>query len=349
MIEKILTMTAVLFLCLSAALRTAASLTLDGSDDPAFADAIEIWLDGSDRDSLPVLADLAAKGNTAARLFLSRIEREDRASSRFLDNLGPSGRRNLFRAAIEQKRMKPSWMQVLAKNGNPLASALMDAAAPTPNIDAIRKLRSMGEFQATDHPLRIVGFNGTQAERDEVISEGLVLPELVPYLLYHHETPEPQGDGLAALRHILGDKAPVLDGHDPDTLDMARLLGVGFGYTSLSPTNKWRRPVEQWLLSSPDMRPVADLCRQTCPSDPGGCAITIAALTAGYFEMIRMDSPLESVVPQDRFLKSARARRWTLRRAAFTAWEKTARPFPIEEIANYDRCVATMIKNERAG
>ncbi len=60
---------------------------LQGADDPALQVAIETWLEDNDEDSLPAFAALAADGNVAARLLLSRIEVTDQGPSNYVNSL----------------------------------------------------------------------------------------------------------------------------------------------------------------------------------------------------------------------------------------------------------------------
>ncbi|MEM7173596.1 MAG: hypothetical protein AAF530_25780 [Pseudomonadota bacterium] len=327
---------------------------LSGTQEPSFKKAVDLWLDGNDRDSLPQLARLARDGNPAARLLLARIERKDRAPSAYIDGLTTKARLDLFRAPKHEGLFRKTWLQVEAANGNPLAQALQRANGPEVDLDLIRDLRAAGEFQATDHPLRIAALYGGPSEHDALLDEALILPELVPYVSYNRGPPEPRGDGLAALRMMAGpDDSGDITPSDPDSLGMAALLALGFGFGDLSPGNRWRPTVESWLLNNPATRPMAELCRQACPTavddGPGRCAIAAMALTGGYYEIIRLDSPLESVIPQADFLASERARTMTLRQAATTLAETGAELASIDEIAAHSPCMAKLVAGEREG
>ena len=56
---------------------------LPGAEWPLLQEAVELWLDDNDSDSLTLMAELALEGNTAARLLLARIETTDRAFGDF--------------------------------------------------------------------------------------------------------------------------------------------------------------------------------------------------------------------------------------------------------------------------
>ncbi|WP_050761405.1 hypothetical protein [Jannaschia sp. CCS1] len=321
---------------------------LRGRDDPDVQTALAVWLDGDDATSLPRLSQLAIAGNRAARLFLARIEMVDRGHSDFRLSLSLQEVRDLFRAPPDGGVFRQTWFSVEREAGNHLAALLSDATLPMPNLPVISALRAAGEHQATDHPTRIIGFNGSNTQRHAALESGLLLPELVPYVQFHMD-PEPLGDGLTALRHIIGRNLSEAELTDPDTTDMARLMSLGFGYQAIERENIWFGDVSAWLMSHPSMQPIANLCAQTCGNDADHCAMTVMALTAGYYEVIRLDSPLENVISQARFLSSLRAQNWALRRAALTAYELTAEPFEIDAIRDENICVADMIAQVRSG
>ena len=137
-------------------------------------------------------------------------------------------------------------------------------------------------------------------------------------MTYLFTEPEPRGDGLAALRHIQTD--PV-DANSGPALGMAGLLALGLGYGDLSPDNPWRPSVENWLMTSESTRPVAQLCAQNCSAEAPACAFAFMALSGGYFEVIRTDSPLETVISQSQLHDSPRARLMVLRRAVLARTE----------------------------
>ena len=154
-----------------------------------------------------------------------------------------------------------------------------------------------------------------------------------------------RGDGLAALRHI---QPQPVDANSDQALGMAGLLGLGLGYGDLSPDNPWRPAVENWVMTARSTTPIARLCDAECPEDTAACAFAFLALSGGYFEVIRYDSPLETVISQDQFLESPRARLMVLRRAALarteTNLEWLANSAPAAQLSN---CAIDLVTKER--
>ncbi len=313
-----------------------------------FSEAVDLWLSGNDRDSLPRLAEQAADGNAKARLLLGRIEVMDKGPSPYRKSLSRDAYRGMFRSFSQDTGyLGRSWIAEEAADGNQLAELLMAARRAEPDLYLIRDLVEMGEAQASDHPTRIMALYGSDEHREILLSSTNLLEELRPYLEYLTGEPEPRGDGLAALRHMTGEQ---VDAADETALGMAGILALGYGYGDVSLDNPWRGAVEHWLLTAPATRPIAELCEAGCGVDDiGACAFAVMALSGGYYEVIRIDSPLESVIPQEQFLQSPRARLMTLRRVAMQRREADgALLASTAEISEMSACAADMIDKARA-
>lgn len=308
-------------------------------------EAVELWLQGDDEQSLPMLAELAEDGHTDARLLLARIETADLGPSPFRQSLSPEDSRKLFRQS-DFNIFGRSWLAVEAKAGNERAQALLRSNFPEPDPDLIAQLNRLGEHEATGHPTRIVALYGDQAMRDALLADDRVQADLKPYLAYLSGTPEPRGDGLAALRHIQPDEVTV---GSPGALGMAGMLALGLGYGDASLDNPWRPAVEDWLMSAASTKPIADLCTQHCAAEAPACAFAFMALSGGYFEAIRFDSPLEAVIPQAQFLDSPRARLMVLRRAVLARTETNQDWLANSPgLSRLSSCAADLVEEERA-
>ncbi len=317
-------------------------------DDARFSTSVTAWLSGNDEKSLTTLSELAQNGHRQARLLLARIETLDRGPSTFRLGLSRDEARQLFRQTKLGDTFSKSWLRVLAEEeGDTLAKLLLAANRAEVSPDLIVALTEAGEIQATDRPTRIAALYGSDELRAALLEDGAVLDELRPYVEYLAGPSRPRGDGLAALAHILNVDVATLDSDDTDTREMAGLLALGWGFGKVSPLNAHYDTVADWVLTAEATRPIASLCSAECVDGERACAMTMLALSGGYFEIIRLDSPLEEVIPQGKFLASPRARVMALRRAALARAETGGLLASVADIAEVSACAAGMIEAER--
>ena len=318
------------------------------AQDKPFDAAVAAWLSGDDANSLPALAGLAKDGHSLARILLSQVETKDRGHSPFRKSLKPSEARALFRRDQGYGGFSQTWLDFEAKENNPLARALIATRVPRPVAGLISTLRALGEVEATDYPIRVIALYGTDEEKRVLAESDMMLDELRPFMEHYRSEQAWRGEGIAALRHIAPFAAHMMRADDEDTVEIGGLLALGFAGGGSDPANRWRGLVENWVRSAPAARPIADLCRAHCPSDVTGCGFAMLALSGGYYEVIRLDTPLETVISQNTFLASPRARLMTLRRAALAkqsanrGWLASA-----EGIAEISVCAADLVEETR--
>ncbi len=324
-----------------------------GADSPEFLTAVESWLSDNDAVSLPALSRLAKSGNVAARLLLSRIESTDRGPTRFVQGLSRTARYNLFRQKTGKGRFRPSWLKSESGTRNPLAKALLESTALGINVGAIRRLYGLGEIQATGHLVRKVAIDGSRQQRQEVAR--IIGPdsELAPYLLAFLHADDGMTTAQAALRRMLGSA----DNIPPDSIQLkddadsrAAMLFVDIGYqsgkeiASFAGDNKYYVAISRWIMTAPQAKPIASLCRRIC-SEPElpSCTNTAFGLAGGYYEVIRYDTPLEVIIPQARFLTSARAVGMAARQIAFAKSEADRGIFSDRELREKSQCLAAAL------
>ena len=320
-----------------------------GRDDAQLKRAVLLWLQNDDARSLNSLSELAGKGNVAARLLLARIERTERAPSKYLENLSAVERKQLFRGPAKSSRFFPSWLRVEADRGNRLAGLLQKAGLPEVDLQTIKQLKLKGENQATDHLVRIASLYGS-AEVHRELLDGLAIPQLHPYVISQQRKAEKIADGIAALRHIqstFSNNRLRLNINDENTKSAAQFLALGTPFGSVDRDNPWRPVLENWIFSDAATRAIALVCSEKCPAEKVECGIGIVGLTGGYYEVIRQDSPLESVIPQQVFITSPRAKAQALRRAALTRAEYGGELATLEQISSQSQCLADLVDAER--
>lgn len=213
---------------------------LAGQDDPEFTNLVHLWLNNDDQGSLPGLARLARQGNRAARLFLARIERTERAPSTYLETLSRDQALDLFRSPSSQGSFRKSWLVVETARNNQLAAALLNTATATVDLSTIGFLIDVGERQATDHLVRIASLYGDQAVHRQLL-DGLALEELHPFVQSQNREARKVANGLAALEYTIKhgenkDPKPIIT--EPDTHAAASFLALGLPYGIVDTENR---------------------------------------------------------------------------------------------------------------
>lgn len=305
-----------IFLCLQFSLTPVQAGDLDGANDPTLTAAIETWLADDDENSLPVMAELAAGGNIAARLLLARIEDTERAPSEFVGKLSRKERAALFRSSTGKGIFRPSWLKTEAKAGNRTATTLQQAAALEVDIEAIKQLYAIGESEAAYDLIRQVAGNGNTKEKDQLAEFLPATSELAPYL---QASRSGINAGLTVLQLIVDPADDGIAEADPDSASAAEYLEWGYqnGIQTINfdRENRHYGAIANWITSAGVTAPIANLCRSLCTDDGvAACAITSFALVGGYYKAIRFDSPLQSLIDQDRYVSSPRATGMLLRR-----------------------------------
>ena len=291
---------------------------LAGSNDPAFEAAVELWLEDNDSDSLPELARLAADGNIAARLLLSRIAATDQAPSDFIEGLSRKERVELFRSTSGEGLFRPTWLKTESKAGNPLAAALLESSALVVNLEAIKNLYEIGEPEAAYDLIREAAGNGSKQEKAALVEFLPVGSEMLPYVLALQDPQAGSSPGDTALQHISG--RAELTAADTD----AAANFVEFGYqtgvqnSDFDFGNEYFDDLAGWIETAPAAAPMANLCRQHCSADEfPGCAVTAFGVLGGYYKAVKFDSPMQTLIEQSRYTASPRATGMVMRRLAF--------------------------------
>jgi len=325
---------------------------LKGLEEPALQTAIEIWLEDNDKDSLPVLAALAAEGNIAARLLLARIEATNQGPSNFLTGLSRKEKVELFRSNSSKGLFRPTWLSSETKAGNQFASALLNSTNTAVNIDAIRKLYEIGEIEAAYDLIREAAGNGTQEQKVEL---AYFLPdksELMPYLRALQNPGAALTPGHAALK--LSIDSNQLRGTESDTRIAAYFVEYGYQTgvqnSDFDQSNHYYSDLASWIDVAPVTAPIAALCRRYCGDNTQECAITAFGLVGGYYKAIKFDSPMQALIEQSRYVTSDRAVGMVLRRVSFVRPAGAAGNFLIsdDDLRTKSACLAEAVTEVRA-
>jgi len=346
-------MSTTVFLCVGVfGVLNAQANDLQGQEQPALQAALEIWLQDNDKDSLPTIAALAANGNIAARLLLSRIEVTDQGPSDFVNGLSRKERVELFRSSSGKGMFRPTWLKSEKEAGNQVASILLDSANTIVSIDTIRKLYEIGETEAAYDLIREAAGNGTQEQKQELAD---FLPEdtdLMPFVRGLLDPAVAISIGHTALK--LSIQGNEFNGPESDTRTAADFVEYGYQIgvqnSEFDKRNYYYNGLASWIATAPVTAPIATLCRQVCGEETRDCAITTFGLVGGYYKSIKFDSPMQSLIEQSRFVTSDRAVGMVLRRISFARPASASNKLLISDsqLETKSACLAGAVAEVRA-
>lgn len=317
---------------------------LFGDDSPELAQAVTAWLNDDDRASLPVMAQLAATGNIAAAMLVARIERTTKFATPYVRTLSRRDRLRLFRSPTKYV-FAQSWINLYAEKGLDLAIVFEEAGLSRTDSHLAYALVDLGERQAADTLIRRIVFYGDGQQQAQIISANL-LPELDPYLTAMSRPSSDSRLGLNALIHLVGEDA--LENIALDEIDRAAgFLHNGMPFHTLPAGSPFHGAIAQKIAETPALRPIYNQCESICPNDVEQCSVAMMGLHGGYYDSIRIDSPLESVIDQPRFLASRRASAMALRRAALARDGAATLRASVESIWVDSQCLAAAVNKVR--
>lgn len=155
--------------------------SISGQEQPAFSQAVQLWLDGNDLAALEALSNLARDGNTAAQILLAQIASRGHMHAHVTSDLPRTDRISLLR--IPGGLSGTSWLTE-AQITEPLATALLQSGRIGEKAPAIAALLEYGEPTAALLAAQSMLFQGEAAELLEVL-EGFdgKLPEEASVIL----------------------------------------------------------------------------------------------------------------------------------------------------------------------
>jgi hypothetical protein len=325
---------------------------LKGADDPVLQASVELWLEDNDLDSLPAFAALAAEGNIAARLLLSRIEVTDQGPSDFVYGLSRKERVELFRSNAGSGLFRPTWLKSEKAEGNQFAAMLLESTNTVVDIDTIRDLYDVGEPEAAYDLIREAAGSGSVQQKQELADFLPQDSELMPYLRALQDPLAGFTPGHMALKMSIDGNE--FDGPQADTSAAAYFVEYGYQTgvqaTNFDQTNFYYDHLASSIESAPVTAPIAALCSRFCGAETRDCAVTVFGVVGGYYKAIRFDSPIEALIEQSRYVTSERAIGMVLRRVSFARSAGAGKKLLISdnELQAKSTCLAEAVAEVRA-
>ncbi len=310
-----------------------------GSDDLAFKNAVDQWLNDDDMRSLPALSKLANQGNKAARYLLAQIEQTTGFASetKFMKSLNRGNRLALLRAPGGLSGT--SWLEVLQNKNEELADILLNFNDPHFDFDDLNRLINSGESRLADYEtfrildygryyrLKELDLSGNLQKGEQyflwfriLYDPNVTAEEKKTYLKAMHKDLAKSGiDSALFLSHVYRHLTPKTDFTDKIHKFGWILRGSakfafktdGFPRDKLLEFSKW---VQIQAKDSEQLTLPYITCKTFCPADAGMCITGSLVLSRGYREIARYRSPLENIISYEDYITSKRALNSFLRR-----------------------------------
>ena len=291
----------------------ALSADLPGSDDPDFAAALDLWLQGDDLDALQQMTELAHSSNTSAQILLALIDKTSALPGPDLAGLSRADRIALLRdsGGISGR----NWMHAAAQN-SALAHTWLALWQMEGGAELGRRFAWLSEPRATREALLTV-VSRTEAG----FPAGIRAQDWYP----------------ASLGYLTEDRVvtPADLAHLPQNHPLQALVGPPLSVTQ----------TRDWLAIDQLAAPLRFACDSQCSETRDDCIAALYFAVGGYSALLVMGSPVASLISDDDFVKSPRgigsvARRIMLRHSART------RMTLLRKLADLDQCAASWLEAE---
>lgn len=254
-----------------------------GQDDPELQAAIGDWLAGNEAQALPAMADMAAGGNTAARLLLGQIDSFPALQGDWLGGLSRADRIAVLRAPGRMSGLR--WTKGLDDPVAQVWARLWDTSA---TAQVIVDFARLGEPRAA----RFAALTLARRQRAGfamVANDPAYPAALRAYAVREWQKTDPQ---QAA--------AESFDPGDPQV----EVLGQTVDPVRFS----------EWAATAALADPVLALCEALCPAeDPAICRPAALTGLGGFWGLAALGSPVEALVPSAVYNRSPRGLAVTLR------------------------------------
>ena len=284
-----------------------------GSDDPAYAEALALWLNADEEGALPALADLADGGNTAAQMLLGLIDKTGALQGPYLGGLDRETRIALLRRPGGLSGR--NWMQAAAED-EPLADLWLRLWTLPGGIEIAEGFAQYGEARASREALLAEVSRTERGFPDEVIAQPW-FPEALRHLRPARKLP--MGEALSLPR-----------GHP-----LRRFAGLPV------PQNDLRN----WLQGAELAQPLRLTCAKQCSSTQSACTLALYEALGSYHSLAMMGSPSASLIPERDFIESARGRQAVARRIMLMNSARV-RASLTPRLAEIDTCAAEWLLSE---
>lgn len=284
-----------------------------GSQDPEFLQALSMWLDTDEAESLPAFAGLAAQGNTAAQILLGLIDKTAALQGPYLTNLPRAERIALLRQPGGLSGQ--SWMHAAAQT-SPRAALWLDLWQMQGGIEVAKGFAAHDEKRACRESLLV------QVSRQESGFDADLIAQ--PWF------PE-------SLRHLTTARALALD--------EAEALPRGHPLRQFAGQPLAQDDLRDWLQSAPLALPLRAACAAECGDSTDMCTLALYEALGSYHSLAMIGSPSVALVSEDSFAVSPRGRQAVARRITLMHSARV-REMTYTRLSEIDICAADWLRAE---
>jgi hypothetical protein len=247
-----------------------------GQSEPEFMAAVDLWLTGDEAAALPRLAALAQDQNAAAQILLGMIDTTPALQGDWLMALPRADRITLLRD--EGGFSGQNWMRSAAVT-EPLAQTWLALWSGDAAHGVMLDFGKLGELRAA----RVAAMTLARREKTgfSAIADDPAYPTSVRVFAIREWRVR---DPARAAR-----EEAALAPDDPQ--------GEIIGHRDNDPA--------AWLMAHAEGDPLVALCATLCPDAPqAACQTAAYQAVGGYWPVMALGSPIETIIPSDRFNRS---------------------------------------------
>jgi hypothetical protein len=328
----------------------------EGADDPAFQEAVEIWLSDDDATSLPMFAKLARDGNVAAQILLGQIDGERHLLTPSVATLDWQERRAIFIGP--GGKFGRHWFGIAAEHSD-LAETFRAALDYHEMRSVVPELYSLGETRAT---IRIIGSLWASAEWGALVeleSQKVMPPEFLWAAWDSAMKIQMKGnsdDAIGSL-HSIAVTVRETDAELAANLELSieRLAelepGTPEGIRSIRELSfqdflNFDNYTADRTRESDIGKQFTAVCRALCPSQTESCesAANPGQVLGGFPINVTLGSPVSTLIPAARYVNSQRAI-GELIRMHVRFWQPYDRQDEyIKKLADKSQCLADHVR-----
>ena len=284
-----------------------------GTDAPEFRRALELWLEGDDEASIPLLSTLAQDNNSASQILLGMIDKTAALQGPMIVFLPRMERMALLRAPGGLSGQ--NWMRVAALNTQ-YAKNWVALWHMEDGVEIAKEFASMNEPRATRSALLMaVNRQGSGFEQQ------LLTKDWYPQSLRH----------LTKSRMLLPEDVKDLHAGDP----VRKSAGLQLQDSDL----------RAWLQTSSMALHLRAACDRNCAKTQPDCMLALYRGLNSYYALLVMGSPSATIIPEQAFAESLRGSQSVARHIMVRHTART-RDVMLRQLAPIDGCAVAWLEDE---